>query len=438
MQASYPVRFPPTFAFIQEQHPSWDPFTERHLHCIWFDDRLRPAPLISSDGEEVRILHPGHWNHEKGPDFKDAEWERAGCRFRGDVEIHIRPNDWRVHGHGQDKAYDQVGLHVTYAPGEVPDGELPPGCTEVALKPLLERRSHFFFDAIDPQAYPGRGRQGRNGLQAFFAGRPEEQQALLLEAAGVERLRRKALRFQQLARTVGIDQALYTGLLRGLGYKHNADVAERLAGALPADRLRILSRGCVTTAYALLLGVSGLLPDDPGRTGFPSWCSIRSLWDVWWPQQARFLGRVLSAEDWRLDGCRPGNHPWRRLWAAASWVCAGSTLEARLYPPEGVPSATQMRRVREALCLSAPDGTEAVVGPARAGALFLNVAAPYWISLCDTAPDDAFWQHLPSEPMNAVTKRTGRAMFGPDIHPRLYRGGLRRQGLLQFHEDFQL
>ena len=432
---------PQSFSFtslIHEQDPAWDPFTERHLHCIWFDDRLRPHPLTSADGEEVRILHPGKWNQEKGPDFRDAEWEVAGCRCRGDVEIHIRPIDWRVHGHTTDPEYQNVGLHVTYHPGEVPSGELPAGCVELSLKAQLDRRSHFFFDAIDPTAYPSRGDNHREGLRAFFADQPEEEQARLLEAAGVERLRRKALRFLHKARTVGNEQALYSGLLRGLGYKHNADVAERLATAIPIDLLRSLSQRNVKTAYAILLGVSGLIPDEPGNSHLPQGASARECWDLWWPHQARFLGRALQSNEWRMDGCRPGNHPLRRLWAAAKWACASNNLEAMLTLPAQPPTAKTIRKTLTALILPDPDRGEAFVGPARAGALFLNTVAPYWISTFDAAPDDDFWTHLPSEPLNSVSKRAGNAMFGPDIHPRLYRGGLRRQGLLQFHEDFGL
>jgi len=437
MNLSYPSPF--FFSsLIQERDPAWDPFTERHLHCIWFDDRLRPRNLVSSDQEEIRILHPGQWNKEKGPDFRDAEWEVAGCRFQGDVEIHIRPIDWRVHGHASDPAYANVGLHVTYEAGEVPDGELPAGCTEVSLRHLLDRRSHFFFDAIDPSSYPARGSGSRQGLHALFADHPEEEQRRLLEAAGVERLRRKALRFQHQARAVGTDQALYAGLLRGLGYKQNADVAERLAGALPVTRLRALSERREQAAYALLLGVAGLLPDDPGIRGFPSWCSVRELWDIWWPQQARFLGRAISGSEWRLDGCRPGNHPWRRLWAAAVWACRFADCESVMFPTGRKGTQPLPRQTVKNLTVPAPDGGEAVVGPSRAGTLFLNTAAPFWISTRDTPPEDDFWQSLPSEPMNSVTRRAGLAMFGPDSHPRLYRGGLRRQGLYQFHEDFGL
>ena len=71
------------------------PFAERHLQCVWADDRLRPANLATAAGERVQIEHPGEWNTGPGPDFLNAAL-RVGPELRrivGDVEIHVRPAD---------------------------------------------------------------------------------------------------------------------------------------------------------------------------------------------------------------------------------------------------------------------------------------------------------------------------------------------------------
>lgn len=426
---------------IAEPEPALDPFSERHLHCVWYDDRLRPGELRTERGEAVHILHPGHWNLESGPDFLDAEWSVGGRRMRGDVEIHIRPMDWKHHGHQHDPAYRRVRLHVCYEPGELAPGLLPDPCEEVALKPLLDKRSHFFFDSIDLHAYPWQQEGERSGLRALFRERSETENARILEAAGQERLRRKSLRMAKVIQSVGPEQALYTALLRGLGYKRNADASERLAGCLPLSQVTSLAGTDTRTAFALILGCAGLLPleDDPSQ--LPSWMPVRELWDLWWPHQLRFHDKTMRSRDWRLDQCRPGNHPRRRLRAAAHWICQPGEPLHLLKPASGQNEKAWIRACMRQLQVPEPSSSvnpARLIGPMRAGALFLNALVPWRVCTGETPPDPDLWNHLPDETMNAKTRRVARVLFGPDQHPRLYKGGLRKQGLLQFHEDFGL
>lgn len=362
----------------------------------------------------------------------------GGRRIAGDVEIHIRPMDWKHHRHSGDPRYRNVRLHLCYEEGTLPDGLLPHGCEEACLKPALESRSHFFFDRIDTSAYPWDREAACSGLRQMLADLDDERREGVLEAAGQERLRRKTLRIAGLIRAVGGAQALYQALTRGLGYKLNADTAERLAVGLPLGRLRPMAGEDEKLAYALLLGCADLLPRDVDGDGARVLLPVRRLWDLWWPHQDHVSGNGLRREEWRLDHCRPGNHPARRLMAAARWACLPVDLEDAFHPRADESDAGWIRRSMD--ILQSPlesDGTH-IVGPARAGALFLNAVLPWRMALCPGRPSEDLWNHLPSEPMNSKTRRTAHALFGPDAHPRLFRGGLRRQGLLQFHEDFGL
>lgn len=425
---------------VAEAEPTLDPFTEKHLHCIWFDDRLRPEILQTERGEDVRILHPGKWNQESGPDFLDAEWSIGGRRLRGDVEIHIRPMDWKHHGHQKDPRYGNVGLHVCYEHGELPLDFLPPCCEQVALRTLLDQRSHFFFDAIDLKAYPWQKEASRSGLSEYFAEKSEEDCARILEAAGQERLRRKSLRMSRVIQSVGEEQALYTALLRGLGYKNNAGISENLARSIPVSLLSSLGGNNEECNFALLLGVAGLLPSNVDEDSNPPWLKVRDLWDYWWPHQDRFSEKTLRAEHWRMDHCRPGNHPFRRLRAAASWVAQPETLYETFQQRASQSDQDWVRNCLNKLMVPAPSASdpEKLVGPVRAGTIFLNAIVPWRICNGSFPVSKDLWSHLPDEAFNSKTKRVAQALFGPDQHPRLYKGGLRKQGLLQFHEDFQL
>lgn len=426
---------------VAESEPSLDPFSEKHLHCIWFDDRLRPEVLQTERGEEVRILYPGKWNQESGPDFLDAEWSIGGRRLRGDVEIHIRPMDWQHHGHQKDPRYGNVGLHVCYEHGELPSNLLPLCCEQVALRTLLDQRSHFFFDAIDLKAYPWQKEASRSGLREYFTGKSEEDCSRILEAAGQERLRRKSLRMARVLQSVGEEQALYTSLLRGLGYKNNAEISESLARSIPVALLSSLAGTHTDCIYALLLGVAGLLPNDIEEVPMPPWLDVRKSWDLWWPYQDRFSEKILKAEDWRMDHCRPGNHPFRRLRAAATWVAQPETLGETFKQHAGESDSEWVCRCLKVLRVPSPSparDSAHLVGSVRAGTLFLNAIVPWRICTGKNPVSETLWCHLPDEAFNSKTKRVALALFGPDQHPRLYKGGLRKQGLLQFHEDFQL
>jgi len=80
---------------------------------IWQDYVPRSKRLKLTDGRTVRVYDLGIVNTDSGPDFLGAELSYGpGTRLKGDVEIHVRPSDWRRHGHEKDAGFDTVLLHV--------------------------------------------------------------------------------------------------------------------------------------------------------------------------------------------------------------------------------------------------------------------------------------------------------------------------------------
>lgn len=391
---------------------------------------------MTNRGEPVNIFHPGQWNQGPGPDFRDAEWAIGGRRYQGDIEIHVHPIDWVHHHHGQDDRYREVRLHVTYHPGELPVGTLPTGCEEVSLKASLDQRSHFFFESVDIHSYPWDQEAAQSGIREWLQHQSEETCTQLLEAAGHERLRRKTQKMLSLIQSVGSEQALYQVLMRGLGYDRNADATEKLARTLPLSRLRHYTDSDPLHMYAALLGSAGLLPNDEPGKAYPDWFSLRSLWDVWW-RIREGIGETYTSENaWKFVQCRPGNHPARRLWAISQWYSTQQN-PAEFWSPGSEESTRKwIQRISHTLQVLDPDQATQVIGPGRASALLFNAVLPWRLACFQAPPETDWWKFLPAEPMNTKSKRAFHAFFGRDAHPRICRGSLRRQGLLQLAEDY--
>ncbi|MDZ4199178.1 MAG: DUF2851 family protein [Kiritimatiellia bacterium] len=431
------------------------PQSERLLQCVWYDNALRPPELRTTEGERVRVLSPGRWNLEAGPDFLGAVVEIGPQRRRisGDVEVHLRPGDWEAHGHGADPRYRNVRWHITYVSGAAPES-LPRAALRISLRDALRAMPSFSFDRIDPAAYPYAVRTTPCPCAGILASWTPEERAQLLESAGEERVRRKAERIRPLIRDRGEEQLFYEETLCALGYRDNKTPFRLLAERIPLEELRAESGGDPEIAYALLVGCSGLLPESPR----PVWDAetrrwLRGLWDVWWPRSAKWADRGFCRADWRLSGFRPSNHPLRRLAAAAWFFARPESLFQTLRQDVRAEADGGIRRALAKL--SAPGGgywekrltiggavqrrPVALLGRARAAAILANALLPILAALGDReAFRDGWAADLPAEGEAGVLRQTSVALFGPDVPPSLIRPALRRQGLLQIFQDFCL
>ncbi|MBN1268743.1 MAG: DUF2851 family protein [Kiritimatiellae bacterium] len=432
------------------------PWSERHLQCVWFDAALRPVNLRTCEGEPFFVENPGVWNLEAGPDFLGAA-VRVGTgqrRIEGDVEIHIHPADWQAHGHAENPRYKRVRIHATYFPEPASEELFGPGTVHIPLRDALRANPYFSFDAIDLGAYPYAARQPPAPCREILARWTPAERARLLEAAGEERLRRKAERIAAAIREKGAGQVLYEEVLTALGYKHNKAPCRLLAERLPEDILRREARGNRDTAYAILLGVADLLPPDAKTAWDPETRSfVRRLWDAWWRRREKWDGRTLSRERWKLAGVRPANHPARRLMAAACLFTGSKPFAQEILALAGRDPATFAALAAE-LLESTPTTywdrrlsfggrqqarAASLVGAGRGGAIVSNVLAPFLAALDISAPfEHGLLAQLPSEGDNAIVRQTACTLFGRDHSASLYRSNLRRQGLVQIFHDYCL
>ena len=366
------------------------PITERHVQAIWYDAALRPKNLMTRRGSEVRVVSPGEWNLESGPDFHNAVLEVGKERRRvvGDVEVHLCPSDWDFHRHGVDPNYRNVVAHVTWGCGPVP-GSLPAGALSIWLGRFVTSDASFAPEQIDLMAYPyARLPSGVRPCEEKFGHDPDLAQRILADA-GRHRLRMKARRMSgRLCAAHGERrQVFYEEVMTALGYKRNQTqfrhVAERVPiGELPDD---------VAVARTMLLTAGGF-------------------------------------EEWDRTGYRPRNTPEQRLANAAAIFTETPAMQMSEAADF---SSSASRMMVKAMC------GEGYMGRGRAAAVLANVVLPFALAeeRVSSIPD---W--LPPEDLSEPVRLTAFRMFGRDHNPAAFyaTNGLLIQGLLQIHRDYCL
>jgi hypothetical protein len=324
-------------------------------------------------------------------------------------------------------------MHVTYFPGRLGDADLPPGSVQIALKDSLATNPSFSFENIDLAAYPFAARAATPPCRTELKRWGADDRGLLLDAAGEERLRRKAERLAIRIEQDGYEQTAYEEVMCALGYKHNKTPFRHLAVQVPLDTLRRESGGDPVAAYALLLGVAGLMPSDISRRwDAETRAFVRAVWDAWWKLRDRWQPRALPASAWQLGGIRPANHPQRRLMAAAQFFTRPAAA------PEAIGSVEDaywsFRMSLGGKKLAAP---LALVGPDRVDAIRINVGLPLAAARGEKeSVARELAGEIPAGQDNAIVRQTAFNLFGADHSPRLYRSGLRRQGLIQIFHDY--
>ncbi|MSU34588.1 MAG: DUF2851 family protein [Pedosphaera sp.] len=439
------------------------PPPERWLQQIWRHQRIVRESLRLTDGRAVRVLHPGFWNRESGPDFRGGivqfDTEKP---IRGDIEVDVNEGGWETHRHDRNPAFRQVCLHVVWES----DGA-------VGVPPTLPL--HSYLDAPLSDLVPWLDSNAGSEFPDLTAGKccsPLEQlpgpilSELWQQAARI-RFEQKAACFEGRARQCGWEQALWEGLFAALGYKHNSWPFRRLAevllptlAATPKQPLNeTADRGNrseeILVWQARLLGIAGLLPHNLPCGPSGKW--VRTLWDCWWREHDKFVQEVLPAIAWRWSGVRPLNYPHRRLALAAHWIASG-TLATRLEKSllSATPGRSAARRFLEQLrppddpfwsrhwtclspCFRQP---QPLLGQPRATDLAVNVVLPWLWARSQHGAEPGIQNHIvalhtewPASEDNAVLKLARERLLGSHSKTRP-RTAAEQQGLLQIVRDF--
>ena len=310
--------------------------TERLLQFIWQMQFFNKADLLTTANESLRIIHPGQLNTNQGPDFQEASLKINTTTWAGNIELHVKASDWKLHRHDGDKNYRNIILHVVWENDfTVRDewgNQLPALVLEDRVSKILLHRYEELMHA--QTAIPCSG---------SIAMAPELIWSSWKARLVAERLQRKAQMVEQYVKeTNGHWEEVFWWLLaRNFGIAVNSGAFEAIARSLPVKTLA-KHKHQIQQLESFLMGQAGLLDAD-FEEDYP-----RML-----QKEYRFYRKKYNFlpvhEPVHFLRMRPGNFPTIRLAQLAKLIEQSSHLFGK------IKSASTLQQLKQMLALTAND-----------------------------------------------------------------------------------
>lgn len=231
---------------------------EIFLHHIWANGLYRNSEFTTHTGKYVKILDPGRYNKDAGPDFCGVKIYMDDVIWVGNIEVHLRSSDWYRHGHHENPVYDTILLSVV----NKDDVKVFNSRGEEVECIVLEYADSLYAEYLFMQQSrqrPGCFRRLESIDDTFFY--------FHLQALAVERMERKVNDIREMVQQTGNDWAecLYRLLCKYWSGNVNAEPFYQLSFHLPY-KILLKYTGNLLQIEALMFGVSGILmrtADDP-------------------------------------------------------------------------------------------------------------------------------------------------------------------------------
>ncbi|NOY95055.1 MAG: DUF2851 family protein [Chlorobi bacterium] len=296
---------------------------EEFLQYIW-ENRLFPqSGLQTTDGEKIEIVDVGRRNIDSGPDFFNAKIRIGKTLWAGNVEIHKTASDWGKHKHQDDKAYDNVILHV------VEKYDTPVLRSNAEIIPAFEIR---YAEKLNENY------QKLLSARTWIACQQQFYKVDLLtfkiayHRLMIERLEGKTQEIMQCLEENhhNWNETFYQFLAKFFGFKVNAAPFQLLAKSLP---LSILSKhkNNLFQIEAFLFGNAGLLNEQlPGDDYYTS------LRNEYLHLFNKYGLKAIESHLWRFMRLRPVNFPTVRIAQFAALINSSELLFSKIIEIESI------------------------------------------------------------------------------------------------------
>lgn len=306
---------------------------EEFLQYIWESRLFYTENMVTTNNEQLQILNTGTRNVDSGPDFFNAKIKINDTIWAGNIEIHKKASDWHKHNHQNDKAYDNVILHVVEESDKIilrSNGrEIP----TLILK-YNELFKKNYQSLLDAKTWIPCQKQFHNINPIILK--------LGYNRLMIERLEIKTEEIQERLQqnNDNWNETFYQMLARMFGFKVNSDPFELLARSLP---LQILSKhkNNIFQLEALLFGNSGLLNSQ--LLGDDYYLKLRDEYSFLFK---KYKLHAIESHLWKFMRLRPVNFPTIRISQFAALIQQSHSLFSKIMEIESLEKIKDLFKIK--------------------------------------------------------------------------------------------
>jgi len=308
---------------------------EALLHYVWRHKLYPSTDLFTTEGQRIEVIDPGLPNRNAGPDFFNAKLKIGNMLWVGNVEIHLRAQDWYVHGHHLDARYNNVILHVVQdADLQVlhTNGQPIPQMVVHCPEEIAQRYDSLKQTEFYPPCYEIIPSLSKITVRSW------------LSAMQVERFQQKAETVVKRLRYTQNDweACLFATLARNFGFGLNGDAFELWAKKLNFWALG-KHRDNLFQVEAFFFGQAGLLEETPADADD---YYLKLQQEYHYLCQKFGLAMPVDASVWQMLRLRPRNFPHVRIAQLAYLYHKSDHLFSRLVESSDVVEVLNLLQTR--------------------------------------------------------------------------------------------